>query len=448
MALEPQEPGQAAPGIADPGPLSLALPQVSGRFDRPHGVTGSTGDVLLVAQPPVQIGELLLVEAGVATQPPGVQQGLLVLAYRLAVCAQLGCFPTRLPGVLDRLGSQVAKGGVVREPRCILASGRQLAMDSSVLEHASSGRHPTFDDATGDLVAKGDRAVHLAEQPSAERLVEVAETPVEERIDQVELGAGASQRHDLERRPAPGAQGLDPREDGVTALVRDAIEAAGQHLRHVEGVAEGQVVQVPGIHSAARRPIRGRDQLRDAGHGEGGDVEAAGARGRRGGPQGQLQSFADLHLLGPVGRQHERSACVHPPGAVQQQVKARLVGPVDVLDDDEVRTFVVGVPQRRHEVPEDLRPRGSRGPDVRRQRRKKLPQGRKRRGSRVAVAVGQREAGTTAHPLDEGAHEGRLADACLSTDPHEAAVAGGGVVEVGGEDGQLGVSLDERHGSS
>ena len=129
-----------------------------------------------------------------------------------------------------------------------------------------------------------------------------------------------------------------------------------------------------------------------------------------------------------------------------QQVEGRLVGPVRVLDDEQVRLRRRGRPQRRDEPGEHLVPRRPGRPDV---------GGQLRAGSRAAVRAGRGSTSRRTARWPSGrrhrrlphhlAREGRLADAGLAGNEQHAAVTGGRFGEIGRGGPQVGLSLHQPH---
>ena len=189
--------------------------------------------------------------------------------------------------------------------------------------------------------------------------------------------------------------------------------------------------------AGGQRPDRGerqRGQVQPAGAGRGGRVA-----------EHQPQRVTGGGVLRPVRHQHQRPAVVHPPGQVPDQVEGRLVGPVRVLDHQQVRLRPRRLPERGGQRGEDVVPGGARRPQPGRQRRQHLGQrAERRRGGRPVAAAGG-GAGDPGRVRDDPADERGLADAGLPGHEEQPAVSAGGVGEVAGRGRQLHVTLQERH---
>ena len=66
-------------------------------------------------------------------------------------------------------------------------------------------------------------------------------------------------------------------------------------------------------------------------------------------PRHDPERMAGGHLLGPIGHQHQRMAAVHATTQVPDEVQGRFVGPVRVLDDEQIRLSLPRLPQGRQQ---------------------------------------------------------------------------------------------------
>jgi hypothetical protein len=121
---------------------------------------------------------------------------------------------------------------------------------------------------------------------------------------------------------------------------------------------------------------------------------------------------------------------VDAAGEVADEVERRLVGPVRVLDDEEVRLGARRAAERGHEPGEELLARDAGRPHVVRQHRQHLGEGPERDRRRRTVARADRDAGRPRGRARGGVDERRLADPRLTRDEHQPPVAGSGVGQV------------------
>ena len=153
-----------------------------------------------------------------------------------------------------------------------------------------------------------------------------------------------------------------PGQDRVAHGGGHVAARAPQHLGDVEGVATGDGVEAHGVDVVPGGPLPGGDrELGDGPDGEPGEVDAPHPGCRCRVAQQDPQPGGRRDLLAAVGHEDERVAAVDPPGEVAHEVQGRLVGPVDVLDDEDRGAGVPGA-QHVEEGGEQLEPAGALGP--------------------------------------------------------------------------------------
>jgi hypothetical protein len=119
-------------------------------------------------------------------------------------------------------------------------------------------------------------------------------------------------------------------------------------------------------------------------------------------------------LVVPIGRHEQRPRALEAPGEIQQEIERRLVGPVDVLDDDKRRLPA----ERLERAREDLALRAVRAQSEILQRRERL-----RREEAVTRGPEDADAFTVRGELT---HERRLAGSGFAAHGDEPPIAGNG----------------------
>ena len=119
-------------------------------------------------------------------------------------------------------------------------------------------------------------------------------------------------------------------EDGIADRRRDARRSSGDHLGHVERVATGPVVELLGHRARCLRPAPGPRRGSMAGCGRrrtAGDVARSPTTTRSGccRPTSSSRYVAD----------HQRARRFDPPSDKPERVECRLVGPVEVIDEED-----------------------------------------------------------------------------------------------------------------
>ena len=262
-------------------------------------------------------------------------QGTRVLSRRLA----MGADRVRARGGLGREpqhGARVTGGlGVVREPRGLRSADRRRGerrQGGPVQRRPAVRRQRLLDRHPRQLVAEGDAVGRRGQHPRAEALVEAGELVLAgQRVEQPQLRVGLGHGDRAEQRRGRRAQARGAGQDRVADRRRDVAIATGQHLGQEERVARRPAVELPRVDAVRL------GELRDGIEREPRQL-AAGDPLRR----GQLaehdpQGVAKLELVVAIGGDDQRRRRVHLAREESQDVEGRLVGPVQVLEDEHGR---------------------------------------------------------------------------------------------------------------
>jgi hypothetical protein len=230
-----------------------------------------------------------------------------------------------------------------------------------------------------------------------------------------------------------------PGQHRVADRGRQAVARVREHRLDEERIAARDRVQARGLHAATV--------------GDGGDgVDAQRLEGKAGGvgrarrvAEQCAEPMARPDLVVAVRRDDERTRAADPPHEEAQHVQRAVVGPLQVVDDENGGPGRECVEDRREHLvregpgSEHLRNPAAQldGGVVQRAERPRRPQW-------IAGAPG--DGGVAAvEAVDEGPHQRRLADARLAADQHERAGARAGAPPAVGGGAQLGVALEQLH---
>ena len=389
-------------GVGGQGPGARELVVLGGE---PDGLLGERGRVFLgldrgerdgaggeqrttggrrrvVRQPGELLGQQLGRALGVAARAQGlggVDREPGPVDQRLAGLAETGEQPQRPLEVLGRLVGTTDLGGLVTGLHAGLEGGLVVVGELGVAGQLGGGAAgPSVADGGGVAAMEphslaGQQVVvdGLAEQGVTEGVVAVAgdqdvaldggaQALVERRV--VEVGRDGEQlvgdpASGDARRPNHLARGLvEPVEPdqqhlgevgGQAAVVGTVVAAGGgaDELLDEERVALGTLDDHVDLVVGQDRPgpdAEAGDQLADLGGVE--RLEGHAVHGLEPRPVGHLgaQRVLAVEVVGPVGR-HERHRLAERSGEQEaHQVSGRLVGPVEVLDDDHERLLLGG----------------------------------------------------------------------------------------------------------
>ena len=226
-------------------------------------------------------------------------------------------------GRVPEHGGAVARHlGVVREPRRVRAGPGQRLEHLAMQRDAPPRGDRLLDRQARQLVAEREAEPLRAEHAGLEALVDVGVGRV---TQQHRLGGAGHHRHALEQRPHRRAQPGDPAEHGVAHGRRDASPGDASTSVTKNGLP----------------PVRGWSALGSP-RPVGASVHRHGGSARRREPARRSRArpappAADGRpdLVVAVGR-HDADRAATPP-EVPQDIERRLVGPVQVLDDEDRR---------------------------------------------------------------------------------------------------------------
>ncbi len=416
----PQKPGQPRQpplGRADlaPGPLLLV--------DGQRGQRAVAGQRELVGQ--VALVGQLLEQAGAGQVGPLVMpQRQLELLGRLAMRAE-----TRGPGRGERSvayhsGLVAAAGRVVGQPPVVLRTARdQRGQGRGVRRGALRRRQGSLDCQPRQVMPESHRIGVQDQHAVFQAFVDGGERLRRHDGEKIRPGPPAEDRSgggDLPPRPR---QPRHAREHGIADRGRHRPGAGRDHLGDVERVPAGELEERVGVQSRAGRV----EELPHAGDAERGKLHPDHAGCPREITHRHGQRVLPADLLGAEGGQDHQPGPGQPAAQEAQDVQGRLVGPVDVLEQEQHR----GCGQHVADLTEQPEPaHAGRTVDRGGELGQGVEDGPERLGRRDAVAGAAPDRGTgalTARPglglggISQGGGERGLADSGLPAQEHQPA---------------------------
>ena len=227
-------------------------------------------------------------------------------------------------GVAGRLGgmcqTREISASVRRRAKCV--QYRPVQIDAVV-------RVDRFlDDQARQLVPECDRIAFGPENPGRLTLLQGIERLAGDRLEEPELVRWGTMATASRSVRAFGSRQRS-REDRVADRGRYLAAPALKDLGNEERVARRFRVQIRRVDA-----VRG-GKLLDCFRRERIEAEADDAGGRRQVAEGDAKRMRPLQLVGPVGDYNERAELLDPPSEQAEEVERCVVGPVDVLDDDD-----------------------------------------------------------------------------------------------------------------
>ena len=255
-------------------------------------------------------------------------QGPLELRGGLAMRAERRGAPGRLRRV-PQDGLRVAGAlGVVGQQRRIgiaarLERGQQAGVQFGLAVRGDSGRHGH----PHQLVPESQADPVRDEDPGRQAVLHRATRSRPGSAAAAPGRPGADDRRRLHRPPGGRRGPGQPGAHHVAHRRRHRRPAGVQDLAHVERVAAGHAVQFLGIDLRSARPGSGPPPPSS-----GGSRIRRVARCVARSPSTSAERVIVAELIVAVGDQHQGRHPAQPPPGEAQQVRRRLVGPVDVLD--------------------------------------------------------------------------------------------------------------------
>ena len=264
-----------------------------------------------------------------------VPQGEFVERDGLAVGAgagRLGPGGGRVPQDAWRIAG---RDGVVGE-RAGVGPGRLEGGDHRLVQRRlGAGGDGAQDRGPGDLVPEGDTVRVAVDQPGGHQRIDGRRSHAE-RAEQSGVGLLGRARQQLQVAAHRRGQGRDPRDDGVTDAVGQGSVRLRDDLADEERVARRPAVHVVGVDVVTLdEPGDGRAAQRS-------QLQAAGVGRRHEVAENRPQRMVDGHRVA-VGQHQEQRQGRDPAGEEPHEVQRRLVTPVQVFDDQDVRRPAQGL---------------------------------------------------------------------------------------------------------
>ena len=292
------------------------------------------GVILLARQVALEGSSLEQLAARRGRQTTRVAQGPPILRRRLAVGADGGRPLTRRRRELEHR-CDVARGlGVMGEARVVhdtlgrppqRLQGGAVQRDAPVRVDGVLDRHPRQFMPERDGVAFG------AKHPGGEALVEGVQRPRGDRLVKPQLRRLRDDGDRLEECACPPAETRRPCEHGIPDRARDVGPSPGEDLRDEERVAGGPGVQVDWVDAVRRGERRHRLERERL------ELDAQHPGGGREVSKHDPQRVGRQQLVGAVGDDREPAELLGASPEHAEGVERRLVGPVNVLEDDDRR---------------------------------------------------------------------------------------------------------------
>jgi predicted nucleotidyltransferase len=192
-------------------------------------------------------------------------------------------------------------------------------------------RERLFDGEAGQLVPEGDGSRLGPQHPGRQTLVQTIGGFPGEGLQKPELGLRWDDRHGVEELPRRQAEPRGACEHGVTDGVRNLVLSGRQNLRHEERIAARVPVELVGIQ------VRRLGKLGDGRRRERLDLQTADDLVRRELAEHDPERMGAVDLVVAVAGENERGDRLEPSRQQPEDVERRLVGPVDVLEDEDRR---------------------------------------------------------------------------------------------------------------
>ena len=251
----------------------------------------------------------------------------------------------------------------MREPRG-LAAADERGQRRPVQGDMPVGRELVLDRRAGDLVAERDRVALGAQHPRGQARLELRKLVRQRSARAARSPRAAARRRRPRAAAARGGAGAPRGRARRRARCRACCAVAREHLGHEERVAAGARVERGAVDAVRCR------EAATASRDNGSTVIRCASRELA---EHDAQRVVALELVVAVGRDHQRRHARHAPAEQVHEVERRLVGPVQVLEDDDRASRGRRAPERR-------------APRWRTRRVRSAPRARRRRRPRCRAA--------------------------------------------------------------
>ena len=361
-----------------------------------------------------------------------MRQGLAVRAGAGGLAR--GLRPDRQHGV-DVAG----RDRVMHQARALGALLEAQRRDHGPVEQPHAGhREAALDRAPRQLVAEPEAIGAIFDHPRELRGGQGAQLVAEQQGGQLGRDVRWHHRQALERLAAVGVQPAQPGEHRILDAGRHLVARRGERLGDEERVAARERVHGGRIATAARgqrlhRAARQRREL-DAMHRAADDC-----------PEQPVQRMARIELVAHRQDQHGAHG-VDAACRVAEHVEGGVVGPVEVLDDEDGGPLLGELLQQRREDAIHRAVVCQRGPQRTVAARRRVVQRTERARGDEVVARRHEDPRRAPHAPGQRADQARLADARLAGDQRGRAVPLRGLGHGADEDLELRVSLEQDLG--
>jgi hypothetical protein len=307
---------------------------------------------------------------------------------------------------------------VVSEPRGLRSTGRRRGerrQGGPVQRRPAVRRQRLLDRHPGQLVAEGDAVVRRGQHARAEALLEARELLLpRQRVQQPQLGVGLGHGDRAQQRRRRRAQARRAGQDRVADRRRDVPFAPRQHLGEEEGVARRPAVELARVDGVRlgepRYSVQREPRQLAAGHAPSGGELA----------EHDPQGMAQRELVVAIGRDDERRRRVHLARQEAQDVEGRLVGPVQVLEDEHGRRAARELAQQGHRDLVRVRPARGHACELAAGVLGDVEQRTESAGREERVARPPQDPGRLPAGVSEAARQRRLPGARLAGEEHHA----------------------------
>ena len=234
----------------------------------------------------------------------------------------------------------IATNRVVDDPRRVLTAVMEMAGETAMEAHGLGRGQRVLHGVTDELVPEPDVRGITGDDPALLGRHEAGLAVPAEELDQLSFDADRHDRdrpHDLDVLRGELAEAAD---DRVLDASGEIAGRRGDQLGHEQRVAAAGVEHLRGV------PRRVDGEERDRVDAEGPEAEMGHVR-----PADRAQQLphrvAEAHVLVPVGDDDHEGQVAHARRELADHVDGGVVGPVDVLDDDDAAPFRPGAEEDR-----------------------------------------------------------------------------------------------------